>query len=426
MGFFVQTQSCTVGTTNNQPNSVVFNYSEQGNLGAWVYGLSYFSLADNNSEDLGLGSLVLQITPSTDISNGTITLTPTATYDGDTLPLALYDGTLNLTVQLTVLAWIDPDVDNTGSTSTPSEIMLGMSTSLSNQSQPDTANYGLNGIPRVNVSALAGFDLAFSSNDSGSLYGIGAAAGATINPYSTNQQAYPLMSTQLISGDNDDLAGVGDQYSYRNTVDSALIGMTGTLTGITAGFASTQQASTTSVTLTPSLPSDWAGVTITNAAVFLQSFYLQFQITGNLGGWDGPVFNTLTAGCSSLNIADAGQFSLVSDLVMSGENSSSDKAMSASSYGANYIYLLLAGPVVRGVSPNTGANAGGNTVSISGSNLENVEMVKFGDTPATSFTVSNGQISAVVPAGSGQVDVRVLTYSGISAIVDADTYTYTG
>ncbi len=426
MGFFMQTQSCQIGMTNNQPTSVVFDYSAQGNLGAWVYGLSYVSMSDTNSETLTLSNLTLQVTPSTNTGNGTITLTPSANWDGFSVPVAIYGGTLNITVELTVLAWIDPDVDNSGSTSTPAGVMLGMSTGLSNQSSPVTSNYGINGLPRVNVSALAGFNLAFSSTNSGSLYGIGAAAGSIINPYSVNQQAYPTMSTQLISGDNDDLTGVGDQYSYQNTVDSAMIGFAGALSGITVGFASTHQASTTAVTLTPGLASDWTGVTITNAAVLLQSFYLQFQITGNLGGWDAPVYNTMTFGGNGVDISQPGQFSFTSNLVMTGENSSSEKAMSASSYGANYIYILLAGPVVQEVLPNSGSNAGGNTVTISGSNLENIEMVKFGDTPATSFSVSNGAISAVVPPGSGQVDVRVLTYSGISAIVDADAYTYTG
>ena len=54
-----------------------------------------------------------------------------------------------------------------------------------------------------------------------------------------------------------------------------------------------------------------------------------------------------------------------------------------------------------------------------------VSSVKFGSANATSFKVeSEGVISAVAPAGSGEVDVTVTTTGGTSALSSADRFTY--
>jgi hypothetical protein len=85
-----------------------------------------------------------------------------------------------------------------------------------------------------------------------------------------------------------------------------------------------------------------------------------------------------------------------------------------------------AAPTVTGVSPNTGAAAGGEAVTISGSGFTNATAVYFGSVEATSFTVnSDGSITAVTPAGTaGTVDVTVMAASGTSAIGPADQFTY--
>ena len=74
-------------------------------------------------------------------------------------------------------------------------------------------------------------------------------------------------------------------------------------------------------------------------------------------------------------------------------------------------------PFVGGVTPDHGPAAGGTTVVISGHGLLGATAVAFGSTPAASFTVvSNTQVDAVTPAGSGVVDVRVTTPSGESPV----------
>ncbi|BBH18909.1 hypothetical protein Back11_02540 [Paenibacillus baekrokdamisoli] len=62
---------------------------------------------------------------------------------------------------------------------------------------------------------------------------------------------------------------------------------------------------------------------------------------------------------------------------------------------------------------------------MTGSNLSGATAVTFGATAATSFTVDSAtQITAIAPAGSGTVDVRVTTTGGTSATSAADQYTY--
>lgn len=74
-------------------------------------------------------------------------------------------------------------------------------------------------------------------------------------------------------------------------------------------------------------------------------------------------------------------------------------------------------PSIESVAPATGPATGGTKVTISGIHFGGATEVDFGETPATSFSVGNDQttITAVAPAGSGVVDVRVTTAAGTSA-----------
>lgn len=86
--------------------------------------------------------------------------------------------------------------------------------------------------------------------------------------------------------------------------------------------------------------------------------------------------------------------------------------------------VVLVPPTVTAVSPSSGPLAGGNTVTITGTNFAGVNEVKFGGTNATAFNVlSSTQISAIVPAGSaGAVDVRVTTTGGSAVLPGGYTY----
>ena len=99
---------------------------------------------------------------------------------------------------------------------------------------------------------------------------------------------------------------------------------------------------------------------------------------------------------------------------------------SASTSGSNQ-YTYADTPVISGVSPSSGPNGGGTSVTISGSSLTGVTAVSFGTVAATSFTVEGDTtVVATVPAhADGVVDVTVTNPAGTSANVAADQYTYT-
>jgi hypothetical protein len=87
----------------------------------------------------------------------------------------------------------------------------------------------------------------------------------------------------------------------------------------------------------------------------------------------------------------------------------------------SYTYI----PVVTGISPSIGPEAGGTSVIITGTNLTGVTAVAFGVTAATDFSfVNDTSITATSPAGTGTVDVTVTTDGGTSVTGSADEFTY--
>lgn len=98
---------------------------------------------------------------------------------------------------------------------------------------------------------------------------------------------------------------------------------------------------------------------------------------------------------------------------------------SLTSAADRFRYLQTAPLLVRKVSPNTGALAGGTPVKIIGSGFVGATAVHFGSASATSFTVKGqDEITTVAPAGTGTVDVTVTTPEGTSPKGSADAFTY--
>ena len=92
---------------------------------------------------------------------------------------------------------------------------------------------------------------------------------------------------------------------------------------------------------------------------------------------------------------------------------------------SNDRFTYVPAPTVTAITPKTGPAAGGTTVIITGSGFTGASKVVFGRVAASSFTLNSDiQITAVSPAGSGTVDVRVTTPGGTSAIAGADQFTY--
>jgi len=96
---------------------------------------------------------------------------------------------------------------------------------------------------------------------------------------------------------------------------------------------------------------------------------------------------------------------------------------SATSAADRFTYLPV--PTVTSILPSSGPAAGGTTVTITGSGFSGASQVRFGTVAASSFTVNSAtQITALSPAGSGIVHMRVTTPGGISATSNADRFTY--
>jgi len=71
-------------------------------------------------------------------------------------------------------------------------------------------------------------------------------------------------------------------------------------------------------------------------------------------------------------------------------------------------FTYLPAPQITSVTPGSGASSGGTSVTISG-HFSDVSQVTFGVTSANYLVLSDGDISAVSPAGSGRQKVNVTT-----------------
>jgi uncharacterized protein DUF6519/IPT/TIG domain-containing protein len=84
-------------------------------------------------------------------------------------------------------------------------------------------------------------------------------------------------------------------------------------------------------------------------------------------------------------------------------------------------------PVVNTVSPNSGAPSGGTVVTLTGADFTGATTVYFGPTTGTGLSVqSDTQLTVTSPAGTGIVDVRVITAGGESATGTSDQFAYMG
>jgi IPT/TIG domain/PASTA domain len=85
-------------------------------------------------------------------------------------------------------------------------------------------------------------------------------------------------------------------------------------------------------------------------------------------------------------------------------------------------------PGITAITPASGSISGSTSVTITGHDFTEASAVKFGSTPASSFTVnSETQIAAVAPPSAiiGAVDTSVTTPAGTTPTSAADQFTYT-
>ncbi len=96
-----------------------------------------------------------------------------------------------------------------------------------------------------------------------------------------------------------------------------------------------------------------------------------------------------------------------------------------SPFPASFTVTVPAVPAVTSISPSSGPEAGGTSVTITGTDLAGASAVKFGVTDAASYTVNGDtQITATAPAGTGTVHITVTTAGGTSTESANDQFTY--
>ncbi|MFL6276566.1 MAG: IPT/TIG domain-containing protein [Blastocatellia bacterium] len=392
MSFQIQTQQVNTGTT------ATFTFPAP--VGAYVYGVTAFELnAGSNPQQINTAS---------------ITLTPTLTQDNTVLEIqvstTLYESeTANNWVQVTVLAWLGAE--------NPPGIFLFNRSGLGPGASVEPVS--LDGQPVLASGVIAGFDLSFSSGKS-SVLGLGASCGCTLPPFASTTEAMPIGEGLLI--------GAGNNPSS-NTVDVGIVALTESQENVAAGIYFDNNSNYGS----NSCSSPNLGLAPTQVALFLQSFYMQYQITNSVD--PTPAVSYIEVGATNIEGNQSGfSFTSTRELTDSAyyvTNYPYDPPeygpIYANSYVATYLYIALAGPSTSSLSTISGPTAGGTKVTIMGTNFSDGAVVMFGTTPSDNIqVVSATEITAISPASAeaGTVDVFVGTNAGISAKNSACTFTY--
>jgi YVTN family beta-propeller protein len=151
-------------------------------------------------------------------------------------------------------------------------------------------------------------------------------------------------------------------------------------------------------------------------------------VTENIATSPLPVEAALTPDGSALYVtgfvdgtSDPGAVSVI-------DTATDTVTSSTSSIPGAYSVAMMPGAWVSGVTPDGGPQAGGNQVTITGTDFAEATAVDFGGVPASSYTIdSPTTITATAPpGGSGIVNVTVTTPTGISAVNAADEYDHQG
>ncbi|WP_159926814.1 MULTISPECIES: S-layer family protein [Nocardia] len=115
----------------------------------------------------------------------------------------------------------------------------------------------------------------------------------------------------------------------------------------------------------------------------------------------------------------APSFTLVSDTEITavapagtGTTSVTVTAIGGTSNGIVYTYVPA--PTLTSIHPTAGPTTGGNTVTLTGTDLTATTAVRFGGVPAAFRVISGSEISAIAPPGAGTIGVAVTTAGGMS------------
>lgn len=201
-----------------------------------------------------------------------------------------------------------------------------------------------------------------------------------------------LVHVTVTTGNGSSSTSSADQFSYGAPILPAP-----TVTGVapdSGPLAGGAQVTVSGFDLTADATVDFGGV----AAAAVSCTATRCTAVAPAGGTAGPVDVTVTTGGGTSAVSDADR----------------------------YVYLTPPPPrpTVTGISPVSGSDAGGDTVTITGTDLADAT-VAFGLVQAGDATCTYTSCTVTSPTnGAGPVDVRVTTAGGTSPRTDADTFTY--
>jgi|GEM_PF-4904316 len=274
MSFAIVTQR----VYGNNPATFDFSALNQGTIGALVYGIQQFYLnSGNEGGQLQNFGTSFSVASGTGVGHTKVVLDPQVSTGMNTG---------SCWADVAVLAWL-------GGTS-PQGVYLDNPPPLAVGSMGSAIAPGFS--PVLSSAAMSGFNLSFAS-DTSDLIGIGAGAGiaSTSTPGSIAPVAFGALT---------------GYSSFSGTVDTGVLAFNDPNTsGVYFALTSTLTPNQSSIDCT--FP-----VVISNALVFLQSFYVQFDPNTN------PDFdlNSLQAGAGDIGILNSGyEVTFTSTLSFSGE-----------------------------------------------------------------------------------------------------------
>lgn len=151
----------------------------------------------------------------------------------------------------------------------------------------------------------------------------------------------------------------------------------------------------------------------------------QFTASGAVGSTIRPQVTEFDAGANVTALGNTISGTLATYPVASSFTSGANPpAYVAYPLSTTTVQAVPPAPVVTGVSPASGPQGGGTSVTITGTSLANASSVDFGTAAGTVTADSATSITATSPAGTGTVDVVVTTPGGTSTATSADHFTY--
>ncbi len=191
-----------------------------------------------------------------------------------------------------------------------------------------------------------------------------------------------------------------------------------TYAGTSATSSSTQFSYSAASAAAVSGLSSSSGSTAGNDTITISGSNFTSATEVLFGGVDASSFTIVSS--SSITAVTPPEFAGTVDLKVV-----TPSGNSASSSSDEYTFSAATAPSVSSLSTSSGSTAGGDTITISGSNFDGLLGVSFGGVAATVTAATSTSVTVVSPSqAAGTVDVTVTTTAGTSTTVSADQFTY--